>query len=142
MSTQTAGLQQVLAAEHAASWGYGVVGGHLRPAEQTAARSADQAHRSRRDTLTSLLVDRGAPPVAAAASYALPFPVNDAAAARRLAVHLEQGTAASWHATLGGSADPAIRRLSLAALTDAATRGLQWRLTVPGEPSTIAFPGT
>ena len=141
-STEVATLQRVLAAEHAAVWGYGVVGGHLPVAVQEAARSADRAHRARRDTVTALLGARGATPVAAAPGYELPFPVADAVAARRLAVHLEKGTAATWHAALGTLAGADLRRLAVGALADAATRGLQWRLAVPGEPSTVPFPGT
>ncbi|MDP9239530.1 MAG: ferritin-like domain-containing protein, partial [Actinomycetota bacterium] len=77
-----------------------------------------------------------------APDYELPFPVADAGAARRLAVHLEKGTAAAWHFALGALAAADLRRLAVTALTDAATRGLQWRLGVPGEPSTVPFPGT
>ncbi len=135
-------LQGTLAGEHAAVWGYGVVGGHLPPAEQAAARDAERAHRGRRDTLAEALIGRRVEPVVAAAWYSLPFAVTDVGAARRLAVHLELGSAAQWHALLGVAGQPALRRLALTALTDAATRGLRWRLDVPGEPSTVAFPGT
>lgn len=141
MSYPTAALQTVLAAEHAAVWGYGEAGGHLPRAQQPAAQAADIAHRGRRDALTERLQAAGATPVASAPTYALPFPVFDAGAARRLAVHLEEGTAAAWHALLAATVDRALRRLAVAALTDAATRGLVWRLTVPGEPSTVPFPG-
>ncbi len=141
-SSEVAALQRVLAAEHAAIWGYGVVGGQLPSSAQDAARQADRTHRLRRDTVNALLHSRGAVPAAAAPAYELPFPVTDPAAARRLAVHLEQGTAAGWHAALGYLTTPELRRLGVAALTDAATRGVQWRLTVPGEPSTVPFPGT
>jgi hypothetical protein len=141
-AAETAALQRVLAAEHAAVWGYGVVGGQLPAAAQDAARSADRAHRVRRDTVSALLSARGAAPVAAAPAYQLPFAVTDPGAARRLAVHIEKGTAAAWHYALGSVAAAALRRLAVAALTDAATRGLQWRLTVPGAPSTVPFPGT
>lgn len=142
MNTETDTLQRVLAAEHAAVWGYGVVGGQLPAPAQGAARLADRAHRGRRDTLGALLTARSVTPVAAAPDYDLPFPVADAAAARRLAVHLEKGTAAAWHFALGTLAAADLRRLAVTALTDAATRGLQWRLSVPGEPSTVPFPGT
>jgi len=138
----TAALQRLLAAEHAAVWGYGVIGGKLPPGQQPAALASDRAHRGRRDALTGLLLTRRVTPAASAASYHLPFPVDEAGAARRLAVHLERGVAATWYAGLAEVTGPALRRLALAALTDAATRGLQWRLTVPGEPSTVPFPGT
>ncbi|MEP6695939.1 MAG: ferritin-like domain-containing protein [Pseudonocardiales bacterium] len=139
---ETAALQGVLAAEHAAVWGYGVVGGHLPATAQDPARQADQAHRRRRDTLSALLAARFATPVAAAPDYDLPFPVADALSARRLAAHLEQGTAAAWHAALAVLPVAELRHLAVTALTDAAIRALQWRLTVPGEVSTVPFPGT
>lgn len=142
MSTETDSLQHVLAAEHAAVWGYGVVGGHLPAYAQDAARLADRAHRGRRDTLGALLTARSVVPVGAAPDYDRPFPVADPAAARRLAAHLEKGTAAAWHYALNTLATADLRRLAVTALTDAATRGLQWRLGVPGEPSTVPFPGT
>lgn len=141
MSTVIEALQRALAAEHAAVWGYGVVGAHLLPAQQRLALDADRAHRAWRDALSLLLKGRGAPPVAAAASYELPFAVADPPTARRLAVHLEEGTAAVWHGVLSAVSTPADRRLGLAALTGAATRAVQWRLTVPGAPRTVPFPG-
>ncbi|MDQ6876077.1 MAG: ferritin-like domain-containing protein [Actinomycetota bacterium] len=134
-------LQRALAAEHAAVWGYGLVGATLPPAQQPLAASADQAHRAHRDALEESLRARRATPVAAAASYQLPFPVTDPQAARALAAHLEQGSAANWYAVLPAVSAPADRRLAVSALTDAATRGLQWRLMLPGQPSTVPFPG-
>ncbi len=134
-------LQQALAAEHASVWGYGVVGGHLSPAQQRSAADADRAHRTRRDALSLEISRRGAKPVAAAPAYELPFPVTDAPAARRLAVHLEEGTAAVWHATLSALSTPGDRRLALIGLTDTATRAVRWRLTVPGTSPSVPFPG-
>lgn len=134
-------LQRALAAEHAAVWGYGLVGAALPPAQQPLAASADQAHRAHRDALEETLRARRRTPVAAAASYLLPFPVSGPQSARALAAHLEQGTAANWYALLPAVTAPADRRLAVSALTDAATRGLQWRLLLPGEPSTVPFPG-
>ncbi|NUQ97536.1 MAG: DUF4439 domain-containing protein, partial [Streptomyces sp.] len=86
-------LQAALAAEHAAVYGYGVVGGQIRPERRTEARTAYDAHRARRDALTREVRDLGATPVAAAAAYALPFPVPDSAAAVRLATELEDRVA-------------------------------------------------
>ncbi|NED21451.1 DUF4439 domain-containing protein, partial [Streptomyces sp. SID9913] len=44
-------LQAALAAEHAAVYGYGVVGGRIGKERAPQARSAYDAHRARRDTL-------------------------------------------------------------------------------------------
>ncbi|MFD0213475.1 DUF4439 domain-containing protein, partial [Streptomyces hirsutus] len=70
-------LQAALAAEHAAVYGYGVVGGRIADDRRADARSAHDAHRARRDALVREVKDTGADPVAAAAGYALPFQVAD-----------------------------------------------------------------
>ena len=71
-------LQQTLAAEHAALYAYGVVGGRTSQADDTglftALTAAYDAHRARRDDLADTLRARGTEPVAAAASYAVASP--------------------------------------------------------------------
>ncbi len=89
MSGTPTGMQAVeavrpLAAEHAAVYGYGVVGGRIADERRDEAREAYDAH-VRGATRWSGPCGLGAAPVAAAAAYALPFPVPDAAAALRLA---------------------------------------------------------
>ncbi|MGW1290045.1 ferritin-like domain-containing protein, partial [Streptomyces sp. NPDC002586] len=86
-------LQAALAAEHAAVYGYGVVGGRIAAARRTEARTAYDAHRASRDALTRAVRDLGGQPVAADAAYALPFPVPDSATALRLAARLEDRVA-------------------------------------------------
>src|SRR4051795_11625964 len=86
--TETSALRDALAAEHAAVWGYGVVGEALDVDARGPAAAADQAHRDLRDTLTDLLDARSADPVPAKAAYALPFPVLSAVDAAALAVRL------------------------------------------------------
>ncbi|MYS45182.1 DUF4439 domain-containing protein, partial [Streptomyces sp. SID5998] len=44
--------QAALAAEHAAVYGYGVVGGRIGRERRAEARTAYDAHRARRDALT------------------------------------------------------------------------------------------
>jgi len=141
VSTPTEALQLALAAEHATIWGYGVVGGQLPAREQPVAKTADQAHRARRDALAAALVARVPTLQAGAPSYELPFPVADAPSARRLAVHLEERLAAIWRAALTAVTDLPDRQLVLTALTDAAIRAVGWRLSVPGESATVPFPG-
>ncbi|HET6359230.1 DUF4439 domain-containing protein, partial [Streptomyces sp.] len=50
MSTLDA-IQAALAAEHAAVYGYGVVGGRIGEAREAEVRAAYAAHRARRDAL-------------------------------------------------------------------------------------------
>ena len=64
-SREGAALDGVLAAEHAAVWGYGVVGAALPPEDRTPAADGEQAHRDSRDRLAELLDARDADPVPA-----------------------------------------------------------------------------
>ncbi|WP_086561170.1 ferritin-like domain-containing protein [Streptomyces africanus] len=127
-------VQAALAAEHAAVYGYGVVGGRISDGRRAEARSAYDAHRARRDALVREVKDLGGRPVAAAAGYALPFPVPDAAAAVRLAAELEDRVAGVY-SDLVRAASGARRALAAEALREAAVRAVRWR----GE--SVAFPG-
>jgi hypothetical protein len=135
-------LQRALAAEHAAIWGYGVVGARLAGAARGAATEAETEHRGRRDAATQLVITRGGQPVPAAPAYTLPFPVTGSAAALRLAARLEDGVAATWRAVIGATDEATLRRTALAALTDAAVRATQWRQRLsPTAPASTPFPG-
>jgi hypothetical protein len=127
-------LQAALAAEHAAVYGYGVVGGRIRAGRRTEARSAYDAHRSRRDALVREVRDLGGTPVAAAAAYALPFPVPDPAAAVRLAAELEDRVAGVYSDLVRATGGER-RRAAAGALREAAVRAVRWS----GE--SVAFPG-
>ncbi|MEU0603693.1 ferritin-like domain-containing protein [Streptomyces sp. NPDC006393] len=131
---QVKALQAALAAEHAAVYGYGVVGGRIRRERRTDARAAYDAHRARRDALVREVRDLGARPVAAAAGYALPFPVPDSAAAVRFAAELEDRVA-DVYSDLVRACDGERRREAAGALREAAVRAVRWR----GE--SVAFPG-
>jgi len=133
-------LQQALAAEHAAVYGYDVLGPHLTGAEQAAARAAGQKHRDRRDALTLALSRQRVTPVAAAPGYRLPRPVTDRASALRLAVDLEERTAEAWG---GGLADlpKAQRAQGIDAVRDCAVRATRWRRMAGDTPLTVPFPG-
>jgi hypothetical protein len=135
-------LQGLLATEHAAAWGWEVVGARLEPGSQIVARTAVAAHLSRRDRLTSLLLDRGATPVAASAAYELPPLPPGQPAALELGVQLEDGVAAAQVRALSELESPALRGAVMSALTDAATRAARLRLILdPGGAVTAAFPG-
>ncbi|MFJ3666744.1 ferritin-like domain-containing protein [Streptomyces sp. NPDC090106] len=127
-------LQAALAAEHAAVYGYGVVGGRIREGRRTEARAAYDAHRARRDVLARQVKDLGGTPVAAAAGYALPFAVPDSEAAVRLAAELEDRVAGVY-SDLVRAATGDERATAAEALREAAVRAVRWR----GE--SVAFPG-
>jgi len=122
---ETARLQQALAAEHVAVYGYGVVGAWLAGAPRRDALAALDAHRVRRDQLIALLRSRGAAPTPAAPAYRLPFAVTDAASAARLASRLEAGVARAAR-LLDGSSDPKVRQLAARMLADATARQAPW----------------
>ncbi|MFE0864758.1 DUF4439 domain-containing protein [Streptomyces rochei] len=127
-------LQAALAAEHAAVYGYGVVGGRVGEERRTEARAAYDAHRARRDALTRDVRDLGARPVASAAGYALPFEVPDTASAVRLAAELEERVAGVYSdlvRAVGGDR----RTAAAGALREAAVRAARWR------GGSVAFPG-
>ena len=127
-------LQAALAAEDAAIFGYGVAGAHLSGSSQAAAGQDWTAHNQARDTLTGMISGRGAVPVAAQASYQLPFRVHDAATARSLAAYLEDGVTRAYLGLVAVS-DQDLRTFGAMAMQESAQRATSWR------GSTQAFPG-
>jgi rubrerythrin len=132
-------LAAALAAEHAAIYGYGVAGARLSGQQLAAVREAEQVHRARRDALFTRLTAASVTPPPAEPAYALPFPVTDAAGALRLAVHLEERTAAVWRHAVGAT-DGEQRKLALEALLDAAVRATRWRVAAGVSPATVPLP--
>jgi uncharacterized protein DUF4439 len=132
-------LQPCLAAEHAAVFGYGVLGGVVSagvsdaPIAKTAVASYD-AHRSRRDLLLELIAATSATPVAAQAAYDVPFRVTGEATARRLAQVIE-ARCATVYARATAASTGAARALTSGTLLDCAVRAARW-----GAAPT-AFPG-
>ncbi|MGK5530059.1 ferritin-like domain-containing protein [Streptomyces sp. URMC 129] len=127
--------QAALAAEHAAVYGYGVVGARIDDDRGGEATEAYDAHRARRDLLHRTVRDLGGTPVAAEVAYALPFEVGDSADAVELAAELETRLAGAY-ADLVLAAAGERRRDAAAAMRDAVVRAARWRGALP-EP----FPG-
>ncbi len=127
-------LQTVLAGEHAAVYGYGVVGARLRSDDRDRAENAITAHRRRRDQLAELVRSRGAEPVPSEAAYALPRPVRDADDAALLATELEERLGAVW-ADAVASLTGGLRALAARSLQDTAVRAATWR------GGSVPFPG-
>jgi hypothetical protein len=130
----TAALQSALATEHAAVYGYGVVGANLTGSRQAAAMTDWVAHQVARDTLEAMLRSRGAQPVAAAAAYQLPVTVRTGGQAVSLAVFLEDRVATAYLGLVAVS-DISIRQFGALQVRAAALRAAAWR------GSTVAFPG-
>jgi hypothetical protein len=129
-----------LRAEYAALFAYGVIGAHLDAKTVAQGRSAELAHRSRRDALLVRLSANGLTPPGAEPAYALPFPVATQADAIKLAVRIEELTAAFWREALGDTVDEA-RKVVLDALVNCAVQATRWRRLGAITPSTVPFPG-
>ena len=134
-------LNAALAAEHAAVWGYGVVGAALPVDEREPAVAAGVAHRDARDALVAVLSERGVEPVGAEAGYAVPFPVLSAVDAAALAVALEDGVAAAWVRLLGAATEASLRERAVATLSATEVRAVGWRILAGQTPATRALPG-
>ena len=98
------------------------------------ARAAYDEHRTRRDQLQQLIVERKATPVAASAAYRLPRPVETAADATSLATELEERLAAVWVDAVA-ELDDELRELAARVLQDVAVRAADWR------GGSVPFPG-
>jgi hypothetical protein len=129
-----------LAAEEAAIYAYGIVGVHLTGGGVDDARTAEAAHRSRRDVLVAQLARLDASTAPQPAAYELPFPVTTSAEAYKLAIHVEDGVAAAWRTVLPG-AERAGRGDALGAMTESAVRATRWRKRAGVSPVTLPFPG-
>lgn len=133
-SGPVAALQGALAAEHAAVYGYGVVGAMLTGANQANARTDWTAHQVARDRLVTMLTRLGATPVAASPAYELPFSVTSAKSAAKLAAALEEGVTRAYLGLVAVS-NPALRTFAAQSMQTSANRALAWSGT------TTAFPG-
>lgn len=132
-------LQDCLAAEHAALYGYGVLGGRLAGVAagstwQTLADAAYAEHRVRRDDLAELLVRNDAVPVAAEPAYATPFDIMTLADCRHLARLIESRCGAVYAHAVSQTVDE-VRELVARALISCAIRETRWGQAVR------AFPG-
>jgi hypothetical protein len=139
--TENDALQKALAAEHAAVWGYGVVGSALGVENRAPAATAEAAHRDVRDRVVALLEDRKVEPVGAQGGYTLPFPVLSAVDAASLGVVLEDGVAAAWVRVLDQAAERQTRELAVGVLGDTEVRAVAWRRAAGKTPVTSALPG-
>jgi sugar phosphate isomerase/epimerase len=141
--TTVSALQEALKAEHAAVYGYGVLGARLRGTAQATARTVWDDHRAQRDELVSRLAARGVRAVAAAPVYRLPVRPTSARTAAQLAAALERDVVTAYGG-LAGAPDPALRTMAAREMQQAMARSVRWqaqsgagRVTGPSS----AFPG-
>ncbi len=133
-------LQALLAAEHAAVYGYGVVGGRLDDAGRSTALAAYDSHRARRDQLEGLLSTRGVTPQPAEAAYDVA--TSSPAEALALAARIEEGLALRWRDLVGATDDAELRALGIAGLQETAVRAASWRKLAGVPEVTVALPGS
>lgn len=153
----TQALQRVLATQHAAVYGYPVIGVTLRDGGQARlARQLEATHRHTRDELMAQIAGRGATPAPTEPSYAPAQPLTGPADAQHWALELEQDCAAAYRYLLvapvlaspasgstprDASEQAGLRRQALAGLSTAALNATQWRSLLNPSAPTVAFPG-
>lgn len=126
-------LQAVLATEHAAVYGYGVIAARTSGPQRRAALNALDTHRARRDHLRAMVSAADGTPVEAAPAYRLPEVVRTPQAAARLAADTERalGLALGELIEFGRASD---REWAATTLQDIAVRETYWRGTPPALP--------
>jgi hypothetical protein len=136
-----AGLQDALAAEHAALWCYSYTVAFLPAAQLEQARDDEAAHRTLRGQIEQTLTQIGARAVSALPAYATPQPVVDGPSAAALLVVAETDGLAAWRSVLERTADRELRQAALTALADGTLRCARWRGVVGTPPAIPVFPG-
>ncbi|MDT0201129.1 ferritin-like domain-containing protein [Nocardioides sp. AE5] len=133
-------LQTTLAAEHAAVWIHGVLGGQVSRSSQEALAAAITGaytvHRGRRDQVIRWIRDLDQDPVAAEVAYELTHDVATPAGIQATAQSVEQGCARAYADLVGRSSDH-LRTWAISALVDAAKREMAFGGTarvLPGIP--------
>lgn len=128
-SSGTDALQTALAAEHAAVFVYGALGGQTSqsatPTLYAAVIDGYVTHRGRRDELVQRIDALGDHPLAAEPAYDLPVDLSTAVAVSERALALERACAATY-AFVVASTSGADRRWGVDALLDAAVRELSF----------------
>ena len=137
--TEEAALTALLAAEHAAIYGYGVLGARLDERTRELALRAYDAHRASRNTLDTALRARSLTPPTTAASYDVA--VANRAAALQLAQRIETDLGVLWRDLVGATDDPALRALATKGLQSSAVQLVVWRRVVRPRPLPDVQPG-
>jgi hypothetical protein len=120
-------LQQVLAAEHAAVYVLGVLGGRAAqlpaPVLRAAIGTAYAVHDGRRDLLASMITDAGAQPVPSEPAYALTHHLASPEQVATVALHVERRCLTTYGALVAVGTG-ASRRWAVGALLETVTSEL------------------
>jgi hypothetical protein len=137
--------QGALAAEEQAVFGYGLLGARLEGPNRALAQEYLGAHSTLRDATRSAIAGAGLAPVPPDADYPALYPVPNPAAARALAIRLEDDCAVAWRylylAAASGDTGAELREPAQQALIDSALRATRWRALVDPQHATDPFPG-
>lgn len=130
------GLQTTLAAEHAAVWLYGTLGGQTSQSAQPAlfeeVSSGYTRHRGRRDQLVRWINDAGESPTPSEVAYELPNQLRTPAEVKAAGLQVEQRCAATYADLVARTVDDE-RAWAINALVDSGLR----QLTFGGPPSDL-----
>lgn len=154
MSALVDAWQAALAAEHQAVYAYALIGPRVSAADTGLVRSCAASHAALRDSTSAALLAAGTVPVPPRPDYPGLYPVPDAAAARAVAVRVEDACAAAWrvlYATAAASAGPrpsgvapslrTTRGTAQHGLTASAVRATRWRVRTGAASAATPFPG-
>lgn len=147
MTSLDSAWQAALAAEHQAVFGYALLGPRLSGTDLQLAVACSDAHELVRDATEAALAAAGRDPIASQADYPALYPVPAAAAARALAIRLEDDCAEAWRflylqaASAAGARPRSLRATAQDALTASAVRGVRWRAITTPAHATRPFPG-
>jgi hypothetical protein len=133
-------FQQVLSAEHAAIWTYGLVSAFLPAEFKKSAAEGTAEHVKRRDFCARVLTAAGATPVTAEPAYVPPKPVTDAASAKAVVATAESDTMGAWRGVVGQTDDAGLRTTATKALIASVRRGTPWRMESGDQPAAVALP--
>ncbi len=130
MNDDLALWQQTLAAEHAAIWGFGLVG--ATPPLAAPAAAALDVHRTRRTRCSDAVVALGGTPVPSAPAYDIDKPESPRRG-RELATDLEEACSVAY-AALAGASQRATRLQGAGWLRESSIAIWGWSDTVPALP--------
>ncbi len=136
-----AALFDAVAAEHGVIYGYGLVSAHSTPDLNDLVSVALAGHRALREEAIARLAARNVPAPVPSVGYRLPFDVDGPGSAAKLAVRMEEDSAAAWRAVLERAKTGQDRELAVTALKQCAVTAARWRQVLGVVPSTVAFPG-
>ena len=123
-------LAVVLAGTDSAIYAYGLVAARVTGSAESSAVTAMAGHRAQRDRLRARIVTLGGEPGSSAPAYDPPFPIDSAAAARRLAALVEDRLAGQWAGLAAASTSTARSSAALLA-QECAVRSVTWSGSSP-----------